>query len=715
MKAGLKTFIPVIQVSKSGSCLNKFKRFATILLALLIASQIYAQDSISVNTKKLPVLKSLGIGPCSDVAVCGKVLYAIGSGRIYSFDISSPENPVLLGKLDGLGNVRQIEVERGYAYVTSREEGLFVIDVQNPGNMVKAAHYDTIELGTGIAVSGYLASVANRQYGVEFIDISHPQTPSFLGMTLTGEAQSVFIKDSLAFVGDWGTREMVVCNISNPGEPKIISQTKLDGFGDGVFVKDNLCFAATGHHARGWNREDKDSQYFGKGHGLEIIDISNPYNPKTLSVLKFPVVFYMLHIDMWDVQVSGNYAFVGDTEAGLFVVDVSNPQNPVLVGHAELPRVKMPDFMKSVFKKGEKSGPVGGFAIGDGVLYIAGKMDDLYVVDAKEFAVPITGKESDATTPTFFKTKKTVSSSVYLPDGQVHSVFICKNGKAFIAAGENGVHEVTLRPKLTGKQILETKSIVFDVYHHGNHLFLAEGNDGFSVWEYKRTTPPVLLGRYKSSHGGIYQLLINPGQKYAFLHAGANILEFIDLSDLKKMTCVGYDRQTAGNMYRLPLPKEMSNDRFVACSWHSPGAFFYEITRTKGIQPRGQAFPALKMFNGVAYHNEKFWAIYNGGFVTQNPPDKPRLNIEKPVMVENVKLEGNPTIYNSRMYVSHRRLGLVTAVNIDNPGSPQKVWQLDLPGNPGLVVEDKDMVVVPAGRGGLQLYNKSNGRPYYGN
>ena len=200
----------------------------------------------------------------------------------------------------------------------------------------------------------------------------------------------------------------------------------------------------------------------------------------------------------------------------------------------------------------------------------------------------------------------------------------------------------------------------------------------------------------------------------AYLEKDGTLLLLYRKSDFEKMTCVGYDHQTAGNMYRLPLPKEMSNDRFVACSWHSPGAFFYEVTETKGIQPKGKAFPALKMFNGVAYHNDKFWAIYNGGIVTQNPPDKPRLNIEKPVMVEYVKLEGKPTIYNSRMYVSHRRLGLVTAVNISDPGSLQKVWQLDSHGNPGLVVEDKDMIVVPAGHGGLRLYRKSNGLPYYG-
>lgn len=698
-----------------GSLSKIIEKFAIILLISIFALHANAQSHIFGEEKKLPILKNVGIGPCSDAAVDNEILFAIGSSSIFSFDISFPEDPILLDSLSGLGNVRQIKVQGGFAYVTSREEGLFVIDIRNPKKMLRAAHYDTLELGTGIAVSGQLAAVANRQYGVEFLDISNPETPFFLGMVRTGEAQSVFIKDSLAFIGDWGPREIVVCNISDPRQPSIISTIKLDGYGDGVFVRDNLCFAATGHHSRGMSHADKDSTYFGKGHGLEIIDITDPYKPVTLSVLKFPFVFYQRFIDMWDVQVSGNYAFVGDTEAGLFIVDFSNPRNPVFIGHVALPKPEMPDFMQSIFKRGEKSGPIGGFAIGNGVVYIAGKLNDLYVVRAKELAIPITYKKPIKAILPCLNTESQISPSVYLPGGQVHSVFVCKNGNALIAAGENGVHEVTLSPQLTGKQILETKSIVFDVYHHHNHLFLAEGNDGFSVWEYAKNSTLVLLGRYKSAHGGIYQLLISNDQKYAFLHAGANVLEFVDLSDFKKIKCVGYDRQTGGNMYRLPLPKEMSDDRFIACSWHRPGAFSYEVTKKKGIQPRGQAFPALGIFNGVVCHKNKFWAIYRNGYIKQNLPDKPQLKIEEPVTIKNVKLEGKPTIYNSQLYVSNRRNGLVMVINIENPESPQKVWQLDTFGNPGLVVENKDMVVVPAGRGGLQLYKKQNGLPYYGN
>jgi len=366
-------------------------RLTLLLLALMCMSHCAEVNRSSKESgKELLMLKNLGIGSCMDAVVHGDILYVIGSSSLYSFDITSPGEPVLLGTLTGLGNVRQIEVQEGYAYVTAREEGLFVINVANPREMVLSTHYDTLELGTGIAVSGTLAAVANRQYGVEFVDISDPENPLFLGMVRTGEAQSVFLKDTLAVIGDWGTREVVICSVSNPREPRVLSKVELDGYGDGVFVKGSLCFAATGHHARGYRQESSDSTFFGKGHGLEIIDLSDPSNPVKLSVLKLPVSFHQRYADMWDVQVSGNYAFIGDSEAGLYIADVSDPRNPFFVASATLPLTEMPDYMmESKFKGGKKSGPVCGFAIGKGVIYLAGKMNDLFIAEAKPFAEPI--------------------------------------------------------------------------------------------------------------------------------------------------------------------------------------------------------------------------------------------------------------------------------------------------------------------------------------
>ncbi|MFC2124042.1 hypothetical protein ACFLU5_04450 [Bacteroidota bacterium] len=54
------------------------------------------------------------------------------------------------------------------------------------------------------------------------------------------------------------------------------------------------------------------------------------------------------------------------------------------------------------------------------------------------------------------------------------------------------------------------------------------------------------------------------------------------------------------------------------------------------------------------------------------------------------------------------------AVDISDLNSPVKKWQLDLHGTPGLVVQEEDMVLIPAGHDGLQVYNVEDGRPYYG-
>ncbi len=686
-----------------------------LLLLIVVVGCTNVTNRSNGAVSELTILKKLNIGSCKDAVVTDNLLFVIGSEKIYSYDISLPENPELLDTLPGLGNVRQIQVQEGYAYVTSREEGLFVIDISNPKKLRKVAHYDTLELATGIDASGSIAAVTNRQYGVEFLNVSNPSKPSFLSMIRTGEAQSVFLTDTIAVIGDWGTKEVVLTNISNPQNPQIISRIELDGYGDGVFVKGDLCFAATGHHARGWKNSSTDSTYWGKGHGMEIIDISEPGSPKKLSVLKFPVKYYMLYADMWDIQVVGNYAFVGDSEAGLFVVDIKDPTNPFIVSHAAIPIPPMPDYMHSFFKGKNKSGPIGGFAVGDGVVYIAGLMNDLYVVEAPETAMPVTlnRRKISYSEPL---TNKPENFSSYDAKGQVHSACVLKNEKkALIAAGDGGVHEVSLFPQIEGKQILETGTIVFDVFLENEILYLAEGIDGLSVWNYDGSTEPRFISRYSSKNGGIYQLLINTEQGLAILHAGADHLEILDVENLNEITLLTSFKPNSGLLYRLPIANGFLNNRFVAGSWHTTGCFFYDIKSQDGIKFLGQFIPPLGVINGVAFLDDKVLAIYEGGYIIQNGPDKPQLKIKNPIKTGQLYLKGKPVVYdNSRLYVSNRMKGIVFAVDISNINSPKENWQLQLSGNPGLIKECGDMVIVPGGHDGLLVFNKFSGEPYFG-
>ena len=117
------------------------------------------------------------IGPTMDVTIEGDHAYAIGDQMLHVLDITEPGRPHAVGRLDGLGNVRQIVVESGLAYITSREDGLFIVDVTDPTKPELVSRYDTIEFATGICKSGDVLFVACRQYGVELIDVSDPASP----------------------------------------------------------------------------------------------------------------------------------------------------------------------------------------------------------------------------------------------------------------------------------------------------------------------------------------------------------------------------------------------------------------------------------------------------------------------------------------------------------------------------------------------------------
>ena len=250
---------------------------------------------------ELPIVGSIGCGPVMDVALDGNYLYAIGGERLHIAQLDDPGNPKLVGQLAGLGNVRQIAVRDGIAYVTAREDGLFVVDVRRPDRPALLYHYDTIELATGICLSGPVAFVACRQNGVELIDVSNPCRPTHLSTVRPGEAQSVVCRDGLLYVGTWVSREVVICDVSDPRHPRVLSRASMDGYADGVDVRGNLLYAATGHHARpipckspgdpgfgllhGLKAGDPG---FGEGHGLEIFSTKETGRPILVGRIKFP-------------------------------------------------------------------------------------------------------------------------------------------------------------------------------------------------------------------------------------------------------------------------------------------------------------------------------------------------------------------------------------------------------------------------------------------
>lgn len=154
-------------MTKSNRLHNRCLALAMAAISLLplrsSAAEILQKDGVGAYGRELPLAGHLGSGPTTAVAVQGPRLYAIGQQTLRIADISDPARPRVLGALGGLGSVRQIVVAREVAYITSREDGLFIVSVKDPAAPKLLCHYDTIEWATGVAFSGDVLFIACRQ------------------------------------------------------------------------------------------------------------------------------------------------------------------------------------------------------------------------------------------------------------------------------------------------------------------------------------------------------------------------------------------------------------------------------------------------------------------------------------------------------------------------------------------------------------------------
>lgn len=112
----------------------------------------------------LPAISEVGVGPAMSVDIQGNYAYVVGRGVLSIVDIGNPDSPRVVGSLKGLGITRQIAVRDKKAYIASRGDGLYIIDVIDAAKPLIMVKHDTIEFATGIALGGDVAFVACRPH-----------------------------------------------------------------------------------------------------------------------------------------------------------------------------------------------------------------------------------------------------------------------------------------------------------------------------------------------------------------------------------------------------------------------------------------------------------------------------------------------------------------------------------------------------------------------
>lgn len=466
-----------------------------------------------------------GAAPATAICRSATHLFTCGRDVLSVYDIASePARPRLLCQLRGINFGRQMLLHRQLLLITARYYGLYVVDVSDPARPVLLKNYTTLELATGIAVDGDLLYVCLRTYGVELIDISDPANPRHLSLFRSWESQSccVFGDQKLA-VGDWYHGSLALVDSADPLAPRLLSETLLRGYGDGVAVVGQTCYASTGHHRLGgapreeWLRPPEDDR--GWGHGLEILDISDARQPVVLSRVQFPRCT-TLRDDYWTPYVIGDTVFAADTHNGLFVVDVADKRQPRCVAQLLMP--PMPT--------GDIPGCVSALAFADGLVYIAANEQGLYTVaisEARYVPVPERRRAVSVAAP-----RVAPAGFVAADIDKAFRVALCGDG-AFVAADDQGIAYIEFTADGGAKVARRWSGLgCYDVAVHGDLLYAAERYNCCRIYRIGAGGALTPLAAITTDYPRIVKCLhVVANGRLLFMSGGHGCLDVYDVSE----------------------------------------------------------------------------------------------------------------------------------------------------------------------------------------
>ncbi len=255
--------------------------------------------------------------------IAGKnnTVYATGGPEGCLFlDVSDPSSPAEAYSYSLPSSTWDVAVSGNYAY--SGSNGFRVYDISDKNHPVQVGYHQTsgdlVEVSGDIAVFCPKSMTASNK--VNIMDISDPASPQYIAHYLAPVmTYDISLKDNYAFIACWWDGFRVI-DFSNPEAPVLAAHEMgwvnggipgvewcyvqaLDVDGDYLYLVDYGPF------------EGEDTK------GVYIFDIADPANPQFISRLpEYTGKAY-------DINASGGYAYLADSEAGFTVINVTDPAN----------------------------------------------------------------------------------------------------------------------------------------------------------------------------------------------------------------------------------------------------------------------------------------------------------------------------------------------------------------------------------------------------
>lgn len=471
-----------------------------------------------------------------DIAVKDNLLYLANASSMKIIDISNPNNPKLIGEFkNGAKSIIGVDVDnRGYAYLSDFDNGLYIVNVKNPSNPTEVAHIKTDGNAKKVKVEGYRAYVADGLDGVKIFDISNPLEPKLIGVYQNGSnvVDLVVDKDTLYIANE--SEGIEVLDVRDPESIEKISFYFINNFGDSIYsikkYKNRLFVtnSISGLHILDISNIDdikevanyqpsvssfsaalcKDLILLADNEGLEVLKLSKDKMEKISS--------YKSGGGSWGVAIDGKYAYTIGWKQGLKIVDISDIASPKVIGEyksdfatdikvsdgyayitndyggLDIVDIKNPKDPKRV--SNVKSNGAWSVAKKENIVYVYDLYEGLILVDVSDKKNPKIISKISFDSKEYKKfARYLVAPSYDMSDFRRDMKIV--GDKLFIAAGEKGVLILDIKDLLNPKVItsIKTKGDAFSLGINKGKLYVAEGDGGIEIYDIKDIFVPKFL------------------------------------------------------------------------------------------------------------------------------------------------------------------------------------------------------------------------------
>lgn len=684
-----------------------------------------------VNASKIAIDEYSGKGfAATDILTDSKYLYAVNSGYLMIYSLENPNSPKLISTLYGLGNTRKMALneEKNLLAISSRENGVFLVDISNKQSPKIISSMRSMGLATGISLSDNYCFVCCRRQGVEIYDISNPYSPVYCGRAYDDgeEYYDCFVEGNMLYVTSWAEKEVTIYNLENINNPELLNCFQIGGCGAGCFVRDSILYVATGYNAMGASARFTNHAY-GMGNGFDIYDVTDAKKPVWLSSSKIDGRYAYSGFDHWKVNVSGDVAYVTNVYNGVFVYDISDLKNPVRKvnyyiniskGSANYVSFDTGNYLFPYDVNSHGQAIASAVAVIDGYVYISSTNGVKYsekkqYSDNGLYVIP-----SD----TAVYEKNTVSEDDGIYTGETENIFSGSikynltsalegydvwavheaDGLFYAATGRDGIIKFTDDGVIVNKY--DTTNAAMDVIRRGDYFYISEGSNGLGV--YSLTDDKLVrVGSCNTDYPYTYFSYIDGLENDNILVVQTAWARYalIDISNPISPNII--KNVTTGTMYGDSL-----------CGGTIEGIGFIGIFHRKEVefyQKDGAGSLVLTHhYANNSYSETGGMAVSRDGIIITNITGYTYLNLiesnENHIEQSNVVISGidsscMPVVQEDTLVMTNSTTGVVYIIDISDIDNPVIMDQFNVGGTPGTAFIMDNQIVIPMGHGGVVI------------